>query len=486
MALNDYINYLKYLSKNGKLHLERSLELFDFIKNLMRTYDINLKLLEEYISQLDSIFNFLNILKLLNRKKKLIHELELSKLHEKSSKIRAISDLIKKLNEEIKKEKDNLSFLKEDYFKFKNQKAQLENRLQEFQSLVKELTNKKKRCFAEINKITMLMSEKASIEMPTKNEKDLGIDLNLTNSEKIRALQIKAKEYNYEINKAKKKIEEIRSKVSRIEPQYENLSEDYNKILEKIDAYKKNLLEKEVELNNLLKEIESPGISKKSNVQYQMPRPPRLITAEIQQIDEQLKTLSHQSEINEEFLIDSLNNIFKVISKFQEKIAKIESYQKELSKFLKGLASVFDSFRNLDLNIMKLESILNRFLEEINMKTEINPPLSHDIRDFSIIIKFLRKRKEKLKFNELTTPEKIYFLISMHVAMQVLLERKNIIFSNVYLSKQFNKKGSIYRTIKKIISVFKNAKLLKYHKLIFIIVNLEFDDSIQQAKIVKM
>jgi hypothetical protein len=89
-----------------------------------------------------------------------------------------------------------------------------------------------------------------------------------------------------------------------------------------------------------------------------------------------------------------------------------------------------------------------------------------------------------LSFTELTTPEKVFFLIILCISIQINLNFENIVFSNLILPNEYNKRGSIYRTLRKIIPVFEKENSLMSINLVFVISNLEMKKSIENLKII--
>ena len=57
------------------------------------------------------------------------------------------------------------------------------------------------------------------------------------------------------------------------------------------------------------------------------------------------------------------------------------------------------------------------------------------------------------------------FIVSLFISTGVLLNQENIIFSNLFIPKMYNKGGSIYRTIRKIIPLFDYNRALFYYNI---------------------
>jgi len=144
------------------------------------------------------------------------------------------------------------------------------------------------------------------------------------------------------------------------------------------------------------------------------------------------------------------------------------------------------NFRKIEILNRKIEDLLNKFLIEINLETRFQLIISKDYKDFSLNIELIRSNKEILSFEGLTTPEKIFFVIMFYISIQIHLNFKNIIFSNLFVPNIYNKRGSVYRTIQKIIPIFEKENKLKKFNLIFIISNLELKKPIKNVKIIKI
>ena len=133
-----------------------------------------------------------------------------------------------------------------------------------------------------------------------------------------------------------------------------------------------------------------------------------------------------------------------------------------------------------------LEEQINKFVIKINLKVHYQILVSNDLEDLFINTEFIRLNKESLVFEELTTPEKIFYVISFYISFKIQIESKFIVFSNLFIPKTFNKRGSIFRAIQRILSVIEEDKSLNKYVFIFIISNLEMKKPINNLKIIKV
>ena len=111
--------------------------------------------------------------------------------------------------------------------------------------------------------------------------------------------------------------------------------------------------------------------------------------------------------------------------------------------------------------------------------------ISQDNKNIKFQLNFFQVRKKTtLSFNELTTPEKVFFVIVFYISIKIMLNFKNIIFSNILLPTTYNKRGSIFRTIRKILPVFEKENNLKNVNLIFILSNLIMKEQIKNLNVI--
>jgi hypothetical protein len=80
----------------------------------------------------------------------------------------------------------------------------------------------------------------------------------------------------------------------------------------------------------------------------------------------------------------------------------------------------------------------------------------------------------------------VFLVISLYLSIEIILNSKNIIFSNLFIPNEYNKRGSLYRTIRKVLPLFEKDSDLKDFDLVFIISNLEMKKPIDNIKIIKI
>ncbi|MFW9881508.1 MAG: hypothetical protein ACFFG0_51240, partial [Candidatus Thorarchaeota archaeon] len=411
-----------------------------------------------------------------------LKDLEISDRLKKTSDITAISDLVKKIQESLNVNKKKIRYLEEDYFRQKNQIDNVTETINEHKKKIKELTNYKKKCFSQINRVTREMSGN-SVNKNEKLDQIIEFNGNLTNAQKIRALQKSAKEAQNEINKLNSEISQNQSKYDELSPIYESYKKDYEGLIDLIKTDEKKIKDLQNKLNEKINADAEEGFGILNGVNLKSVRPKQEIQADLKQIKSKLEEISIPKSLvnsqNPEDLTLITNKVREIEDslKFQKKEMEIRNNENELN-------TVFESFQTLELEIEKLESFINKFLIEINLKSYFRIHLNQDNHTFLLHTHFVRNNRDKLTFRELTTPEKIFFIIIYYISIDVQIKNKNIVFSNLFLPSNFNKAGSIYRTIRKMLPIFENEKNLSSFKLIFILSNLELKKDIKKLNII--
>ena len=245
-------------------------------------------------------------------------------------------------------------------------------------------------------------------------------------------------------------------------------------------------------MKNLQEELKE-SIAKKDNVRIseinfkslEIIRDAQKIENELVEIEKQIENISESIDF-----LDDKNplDLTSLIEKFKEFNTNLTKNQDSyiITPKKEEISNCIEYFRNLEVLKNDLEQNINKFLKEINLKSNFNMVIDDDYKSFKIIIQFIRGNKEEVNFENLTTPEKIFFIITLYISIKVLLKSKRIIFSNLLLPSQYNKRGSIFRTIRKSIPVFRNEEDLKDYNIIYIISNLEMKKPIENIKIINL
>ncbi|MFX0175075.1 MAG: hypothetical protein ACFE85_02465 [Candidatus Hodarchaeota archaeon] len=406
----------------------------------------------------------------------MLEELKLSKNFQKSSNLAATKDLLKKLNDSLELNKNKLRYLEQDYLQQKNQMNQIKNEIYGYNQKIQDLNKEKKNIFGKINKITRKM------EIVALNEKDK--ELAPSYSQRLRDLQIEAKETQYKINKINENLKKSRIKLQEIEPQFMSYEKDYQKILETIQNDESKIDNLQDEIIKEIKNSETISIIVSDNTKLKSIRSPNVINKQIKELDNELNRIKLPSIV---FNPESSFDLSLIRIKFQELEKQINENSKLKVDFNEtDIFSSFEGFRKIEIIIKDLESLLNVFLQEINLSANLEITIDEKSQNFFILLIFIRNNKEQINFEELTTPEKIFFAITFYISIKVLTKSKNILFSNLFLPTAYNKRGSIIRTIKKILPHFNVEKSLSDFYLIFILSNFELKDKLKNLKIVKI
>ncbi|MFX1590532.1 MAG: hypothetical protein ACFFC1_20555, partial [Promethearchaeota archaeon] len=423
--------------------------------------------------------------KILERKKeKLKLELEIAKNYKKSSDLTAISDLLKKLNKSIEDNKKRAKYLEEDYNYYKNQVDQIKNTIKNHNLEIKHLNNQKKMCFTQINEISR-QNENSTALGKDEDLKKLGIKINLPNSEKIRKLQLKAKDISFNIKQIESKKEITNLKLEEINPKYEIYKTDYEKLLNLIKKDEEKAEELQLELKKKLEENDKDLIKEKYTTDLNTLRPLSQIDEDIKRVDKELTEITKSENfvaIKNKQDFSFIQEKLEIFSKqFNQKFNKLDINSNK-KKFFKA----FENYRKFELILDDLEKILNSMLSQINLIMKFQIVINKTNTQFFINPLFKRNNKDKIKFNELTTPEKVFLIVVLYLSINIILNKKNLTFSNLFIPNDYNKVGSILRTIRKILPIFRSKENLKDFKLIFIMSNIEIKKEIKNIKIIEI
>ena len=419
---------------------------------------------------------------LLHEKESLLRELKLSTQYKKSSDITAGKNLLKKLNESLTLNMKKLKLFEEDYFQHKNQINQIKESLDEYTTIIQKLIDQKKQCFNQINRITREMT---GGKQDSKNDININIidsTSNLSSAEKIRAFQKKAKEIQSEIDILKSKKSQTQLKLEELTPLFEILEEDHQSLLEIINTDNKRIEELQTELKNRIKDDKSTEILDIDLNDVKSLRSSEEIKINIENVDIELnKIILPEHSFNLQNPYD-LSLIIKKLTELYEKLHNDSQFV--INENQNEISECFKQFNKLENSLSNIESIMNKFLQEINIISQLRIILSDDQKSFLIRLRFIRRDKAQVKFEELTTPEKVFFIITFYISIKLYINKPIIIFSNVSILNQYNKAGSIYRTIRKILPLFEKDDSLSKFNLIFVIANLELKKKIKNLNII--
>ncbi|MHA1282833.1 MAG: hypothetical protein ACTSQP_10045 [Promethearchaeota archaeon] len=486
ISLEIIINIINIISKNHS-DLEKSLYLLEFLKIYRNNTNKLMDIIKEFIKIISLLNSHLKLKILYHRKKYLENELRLSELKSISGDISAKSNLLNKLNEDIEKNELKLKYLEEDFKIYENKYKQINQNLKNLKQNIKELNIKKKECFNQINRITREFDEYNS---PNLKDNKLNNEGKLSEKYKqLKDLRIKAKKYQLQISEQNKKIKDLQQKLEEFLPSYDSIKKDYERLSQIIENDKEKLNQIKIEIETQLKKRGNSELKELNFENITVLRRPEEIKYELNKINSEINNLINSINLNKN------ENELKLIENNTLISNKIESFKKEFEKnkekiikdvSLEEITESVGAFRKIESILIDLEGLLNIFLKEISLTCSFEIKIRNLDEQFLIVLSFLRGNKELLKFDDLTTPEKVFFIISFYLSLKIILKEKTIIFSNLFLPPKFNKRGSVYRTIRKVLPIFQKDKRLMDFSLIFIISNLEMKKEIEGIKIIEI
>jgi len=475
IEIKDFIKIFQ--KKKDFSSLDELMQVLDILSEYTSITRYNMDLIVQYSNLVLKINRILIYNQLLRNKEQLNKELKLSKMKSKSSDVAAKTDLLNKLNSSITQNKEQLKYLEEDYYSLKNQRDQVQRIIDDYKSRILDLNKQKKECFNQINKITR------GIDDPNQDLKQ-DEKINVSMSDRIKSLQNQAKEAQFEINQIKKKINASNLKYEEVNPKYEKIENDYKKLKDAIDDDENRIITLKIELKEKAEERDSE-FEDYDFSKLKVIKPSQEIESEINIISDELSKLI--VNMDESFNIkkpDDFSGVIKDVIVIKDLIEKSRN-KFIISKDQTQVINKIEELRNLEILMKELESILNVFLFEINLKSNFDLIVNADNKNFSIHIRHIRvNKKERVNFDGLTTPEKVFFILSLYISIQICLDSKNITFSNLFVPSNYNKRGSIYRTIRKILPLFESRENLKNINLIFILSNLEMKEPIENLKVI--
>ncbi len=448
--------------------------------NLFRIIsDNNISILSEYINTLESFLSILDLNLLRFKKKSLTHELELSKIKDKSSILSAKTDLLNKLNKNIIKTEEKLSFLGKDFFNIRDQRDQILKTIDKNKNQIRDLSNQKKQKFSEINKITR------SMEDPNFKKDNSFMETDLSNSEMIMKLREEAKSVHDEINRIKSNLDLEIENLDKIDPKFKVYEKDYNSLKSTIENQEIQIKKIQNEIKQILSDNNQDQFNKIKPLQLNNIRSHEEIQKEMDYINREMKQIKNSIQDFNENNIKNFKNINNQISNIIKNI-KTNNDNLIFPPEIKIITSSIAKFRDLELLTNNIEQLINQFLITINLEINFNIKIDNKDKKFLIQPNFIRNNKESSLFKELTTPEKIFFVVMFFISIMIVLNNKDIIFSNLFINQRFNKRGSLFRTIEKIVPIFESNKDLKDFNLIFLISNLEMKKTINNINLIEI
>lgn len=480
-------NFAELYENQAKKYIDlyKSKNILTILKEYGKIANLNSNLILKFSNLIQSLNSSLKYNVLLKKKEILLKELEISKLRNESSVISAKTDLLNKINESINHNKKILKFREEDFLFLKIKRDQYVNSINNYNLKMQDLTNKKKESFTQINQITREMSN--PLQDRKENNNDLKSDdyKDLTKSEIIKALQKQAKEIQHEINQINSNSKQSQIKLDEITPNYKILKNDYQSLFDTIKIDEERLESIQIELEERIKEKKLDSLIEFDFKDLNSIKQSYEIESEIQEIESGMDNLLKITEFLDK---ENPENISKILDKLndieKELISKKDSYS--IPNKNKEITESIENYRKLEILMNYLEVQINKFLIKINLKVHYQIFVSNELEDLFINAEFIRLNKESLVFEELTTPEKIFYIISLYISFKIQIDSKFIIFSNLFIPKTFNKRGSIFRAIQRILSVIEEDKSLNKYVFIFIISNLEMKKPINNLKVINV
>ncbi|MBD3212539.1 MAG: hypothetical protein GF311_08020 [Candidatus Lokiarchaeota archaeon] len=477
IPLKKFLKYIKNID-SSKVEFDNLNSLIKYLNKFQEVSSLNISVISKYLEILELLFTVIDFNLTLSKKRRLKKELELSQLKEKSSTLSAKTNLLNNLNEQIKKNRQDLKYLEEDFFQINNKKEQLEERINKLEQTIRKLNQERKAKFQEVNKITR------SMEAP-KKKSEIPPVAGLSNAERIQKLRKEAKEIHYKIRKYKSELENAKKNLDSFLPKYQSYKKDFDSLKSTIDRQENQIKQQKAEIEELtrksdLKNLSEMNISDLSNI-----RDYDTIKQEINKIDNKIDTMIEKNEYFKDKEIQDFDKLGQRLTEFKAFLSE----QKEDLIYdinINTVNSLVDNLREFELYLKEVEDLMNIMIGQINLELSLETYIDFGNKEFFIKPKFTRNEKETLGFNQLTTPEKVFVVINLFITINISLDVRKVLFSNLYLNENFNKRGSLFRTLRKVIPIFQQNKNLKDIELTFAISNLEMKRPIENMNIIKL
>ncbi|MHA2186408.1 MAG: hypothetical protein ACXAAI_15550 [Promethearchaeota archaeon] len=314
-------------------------------------------------------------------------------------------------------------------------------------------------------------------------DESIEIDPNLTNSQKIKIFQKRAKDTQSEINKITSQISKLKLKFQELNPRYEVYKQDYQKLRDIVNLDKGKIEELQRSLKLELRENETEKDEFNTGFELNLIRTKQEIEDELNRVNYELTEISPPLSIFNHENPQDISQILKLLKDINEtlnaEMGKAQSPTNEAE-----INNIFESFNNSETWMENIETLTNIFITEINLQAFFRIALGNNEKDLFMDITFLRNNKEDIKYDQLTTPEKIFFSIAFYLALEIHTNGKYIVFSNLSLPSNYNKAGSIFRTLRKILPLFESDDRLSKYNIVFIFSSLEMKKEVNNLKII--
>jgi len=467
LNLSDFIDIIQ--SQEIKLqNLDNSLKLLEYLEDYQRITSFNLSVLDRVINLLNSLKLIASYSSLLREKNLINKKLDLNRIVRNSEEYLEIYEEIISLELVLRNKKEAIKFLNEDNRYLKNKKDNIQNEINNY--------------ILNINSLNEKITENKNKIHGITNDMNSNLDLTeeeMSNSERIQIFQRQIRDFKFKIKQNHSHLDEIQIQMDIISPKLEILKKDYNLLLKSINLTTKEISKHKSDLMIKLFEVVDDDL-----IELEWLNTSDDLKENLMILDNKLKEISGILNLTTNQYQHEISSIIKELEKIEE-IFLIKQDFPEISYLNRDIIEAINSFRNIEKLIRFLDNILNKFLIQIDLKCFFDIVINEEKNGFKISINFNRLN-EIINFTELTTPEKVFFLITFYLSIEILLKNYNITFSNLLLPDIYNKRGSVYRTITKILPVFETDNELKDFNLIFIISKLEMKKPIENIKIINI
>jgi hypothetical protein len=307
----------------------------------------------------------------------------------------------------------------------------------------------------------------------------------LSNAERIQKLRKEAKEIHYKIRKYKSELENAKKTLDSFLPKYQSYKKDFDSLKSTIDRQENQIKQQKAEIEKLTRKSDIKNLSEIKIGDLSNIRDYDTVKQEISNTDNKIDMMIEKNEYFKEKEIQNFD-------KLEHRLIEFKAFLLEQNDDLiyeiniNTVNSLVDNLREFELYLKDVEDLMNRMIGQINLELSFETIINFDDKEFFIKPKFTRNEKETLEFNQLTTPEKVFVVITLFITINISLDEREVLFSNLYLNENFNKRGSLFRTLRKIIPIFQQNKNFSDIELNFAISNLEMKRPIENINIIKL